>query len=221
MGPRFQKRGNTTTYQVVIPTGSLQWGRAFRSAETGKCQAAARPAKEASMGPRFQKRGNQFAKCAFFQGLTLQWGRAFRSAETLRGSALSAVRGRRFNGAALSEARKLWVQGDDDCNSGWLQWGRAFRSAETSKDSSPPNTTAGFNGAALSEARKPGCNPRGDRGKRASMGPRFQKRGNGRLAIWGVPHFRKISAPENGQRYALLFRRRKMPRSIRAIQPAP
>ena len=60
----------------------LQWGRAFGSAETVNPITSRRPLPIASMGPRFRKRGNDRAECD-------SGGRAIR-----------------FNGAALSEARK-------------------------------------------------------------------------------------------------------------------
>ncbi len=104
-----------------------------------------------------------------------------------------------FNGAALIEARKHGRPESRIQRWRRLQWGRAHRSAETTARSLAPNgREIGFNGAALTEARKRGeYNPDGAQKRRASMGPRSQKRGNvdnpvlvttSSLLQWGRAH---------------------------------
>ena len=109
MGPRFRKRGNGRRAVLdcdnYIPFNGaalsearkrsssigkrsmitiLQWGRAFGSAETRESIFISWPNMRPSMGPRFRKRGNQ--------------------GDSLPG----CPRSHAFNGAALSEARKLF-----------------------------------------------------------------------------------------------------------------
>ena len=113
----------------------------------------------------------------------LQWGRAFGSAETdtyhaqidacekrFNGAALSEARKRMvehslkeatrsFNGAALSEARKLWRADLDAIKAGGCFNGAALSEARKRSRSSTSSAAAArsFNGAALSEARKRIC----------------------------------------------------------------
>ena len=83
MGPRFRKRGNVDRRRSIARRRwSLQWGRAFGSAETCSRFRQSHRHALASMGPRFRKRGNSTARCRQCAPLS------------------------RFNGAALSEARK-------------------------------------------------------------------------------------------------------------------
>jgi len=107
MGPRFFKRGNAS--QAFSDTSfdvTLQWGRAFSSAEIPYKIKRKKMNKIASMGPRFFKRGNLFCSGNFLFTIYC------------------------FNGAALFQARKYVV--DFRCveHICGLQWGRAFSSAE-------------------------------------------------------------------------------------------
>ena len=183
MGPRFRKRGNSSAVTCTVPAAALQWGRAFGSAETS--EHFTRPL----IHPELLQWGRAFGSAE--TGLrgtahgsdrqSFRWGRAFGSAETAQGRMSGPTRRLSFNGAALSEARKLaWAKqvfsktrsasmGPRFRKRGELeeamevssaaialQWGRAFGSAETCV------------------LKKQGCNivhP-------ASMGPRFRKRGN-------------------------------------------
>ena len=154
MWPRFRKRGNHVLVKSLPIPLQLQCGRAFESAEIGKCltDGTCLPA--------------------------LQCGRAFESAEILRAgrgpwapgrfnvAALSKARksrpGRtmdpaatRFNVAALSKARKSQCTSSPACAAFLLQCGRAFESAEIG-----------------------GVWHGGEWQNGASMWPRFRKRGN-------------------------------------------
>ncbi len=107
------------------------------------------------MGPRFHKRGN----CASGAGRGV-------CAVCFNGAALSQTRkwprpwascpsGSRFNGAALSQTRKCSAAAAALSYLGRLQWGRAFTNAEIIPCPKGPNQRV-----------------------KASMGPRFHKRGN-------------------------------------------
>jgi len=163
----------------------LQWGHAFSSVETESRRTRACGGRRASMGPRFFKRGNGGAgmTCSHsgrgFNGATLfqawkrrygpeyaaslldglQWGHAFSSVETC-----STLPRPKIHRAILS-----------------LQWGHAFSSVETFGIKPMAECLdMSFNGATLFQAWKPWASaPDGSQGhRRASMGPRFFKRGN-------------------------------------------
>ena len=114
MGPRSQKRGNRCSSLHDGHGTKLQWGRAHRSAETGRLVTVLSNSK------------------------SLQWGRAHRSAETRDPRQGHRHPPRRFNGAALTEARKLVQLVEWGYSESKLQWGRAHRSAETSPTPSGP-----------------------------------------------------------------------------------
>ena len=112
--------------------------------------------------------------------VALQWSRARSSAEIVRGDVASADDRRRFNGAALDQARKYrdvaygfttsrrslqWSRArssaeivrlvPDLAPSSVLQWSRARSSAEMQIDAAGDReATSRFNGAALDQARK-------------------------------------------------------------------
>ena len=202
MGPRFRKRGNTLRRQQQLPRA------------------------DASMGPRFRKRGNAPNIPRLQRRSPASMGPRFGSAETPARPACPQAPVPRFNGAALSEARKraprpekalpgpsfvgaaLWKRGNPlfewFCNFDLIaSMGPRFRKRGNIDVAARSISTGScFNGAALSEARKPenqtmtypetllqwgrafgsaetrahAQEPR--RRHRASMGPRFRKRGN-------------------------------------------
>ncbi len=181
MGPRLQERGVLEILaEPKITAESLQWGRAYKSAELkeyseneissfhgfngaaltrarssvrvhGRGQAAGL----ASMGPRLQERGVSFS-VAFLPEFAeeLQWGRAYKSAE------FPLRRSQGFSGFSASMGPRLQERGVDGISwhgtriSGVLQWGRAYKSAELySACCCNVRRMRCFNGAALTRAR--------------------------------------------------------------------
>ena len=156
MGPRFRKRGNfrlrlERVFDKHAFNGAalsearkpilnrlkwhnnlnLQWGRAFGSAET-------RP---------------PLAPCLLL--FSLQWGRAFGSAETNRAMTKTRIT-TSFNGAALSEARKLPNETKTTTYmvAGPSMGPRFRKRGNTASAKQRAIAFLTFNGAALSEARK-------------------------------------------------------------------
>ena len=114
------------------PGSSLQWGRAWLSAESGSYAVGKQGYAAASMGPRLVERGKasvgvrRAAKSAASMGPRLvERGKP----KTPRGS---WARSSGFNGAALGRARKGRKHADPGSCYGRLQWGRAWLSAESS-----------------------------------------------------------------------------------------
>ncbi len=107
MGPRLQERGVSAVFSFFhSAVSSLQWGRAYKSAEFRLRLVSDSHGHRASMGPRLQERGVSTKTTLRSNPLSgLQWGRAYKSAE-LRSS------------EASPDMQRM------------LQWGRAYKSAE-------------------------------------------------------------------------------------------
>ena len=109
MGPRSSERGNCRRLGVRLRRCyQLQWGRALGSAETPRASCGAGSHRRASMGPRFRKRGNctpmfstPFRRSRASMGPRSRKRGNCRLTSTVESPIVS------FNGAALSEARKL------------------------------------------------------------------------------------------------------------------
>ena len=101
---RKQVNRNTRSPQIQQ---QLQWGRAYRSAETMLCALIALTCRILQWGRAHRSAETQQIFTIPGGGVaSLQWGRAYRSAETHRPFSLLSLT-RYFNGAALTEARKL------------------------------------------------------------------------------------------------------------------
>ena len=107
MGPRLVERGKPNIRFHGTANVTLQWGRAWLSAESSDRQRRRRGRHPASMGPRLVERGKAQGRGGWtVVDPPLQWGRAWLSAE------------------------RPWPRARYQPRSVGLQWGRAWLSAE-------------------------------------------------------------------------------------------
>src|SRR5438128_50186 len=133
----------------------------------------------ASMGPRSLNRGNRslILTCGEslkrFNGAAVSQPRKLAPGIGVNGRALASMGPR-----SLNRGNTLWPSQEAKAKE-LLQWGRGLSTAETCPHG-PRGTIEGhrFNGAAVSQPRKPSGRMVRRSGNRASMGPRSLNRGN-------------------------------------------